>query len=81
MMETKFEFTDMDGVEHTVEFSVIETEHEYRRYGIQACMLEDGVVKETVQARERFITLGEAKATLKMLCACQVMPNTLRDVI
>lgn len=81
MMETKFEFTDMDGALHTVTFSVIETEHEYRRYGIEACMLDGGVIKETVQARERFITPGEAEATLKMLCDCQVMPNTLRDVI
>lgn len=80
-MKDKFEFTDIDGVAHTVAFSVIENEHEYRRYGIRASMLHAGEVEETFEARERFITLVEAEATLKMLCDCQVMPSTLRDVI
>ena len=80
-MKQEFEFTDIDGMEHTVQFSVIQTKHDYRVYGIRACMLQNGVVQETAEARERFITLGEAEATLQMLCDCQVMPNTLRDVI
>lgn len=80
-MKQKFEFTDIDGESHMVEFEVIHNEGEYRVYGIRACMTSGGVVQENAEVRERFITLAEAEATLGMLCECQVMPCTLRDVI
>ncbi len=80
-MEQSFQFTGIDGQEHSVTFSVLETDGEYRVYGIRACMTSDGRIEETAEVKERFITLGEAEATVRMLCHYQVMPCTLRDII
>ena len=80
-MEDSFIFTDIDGQVHSVTFSILHTDGEYRVYGIRACMTSNEKVERVEEATERFITLAEAEATLKMLCHYQVMPCTLRDVI
>ena len=80
-MEESFQFIDMDGQAHQVVFTVIHTEGEFRVYGVRACMISDGAIERVEEVTERFITLNEAKETLKMLCHYQVMPCTLRDVI
>ncbi len=81
MVDYGFEFMDTDGVLHKVEFSLLQTEGEFRTYGIQARMSKDGTEEEVALATERFITREEAEATITMLCKYQVMPCTLKDVI
>ena len=80
-MKETFGFTDIDGKTHAVEFSIIQTEADYRTYGIRACLITDGEVTESKEATERFITLPEAEATVKMLQECEVMPSTLCQIL
>lgn len=80
-MKQEFTFTDIDGERHTVEFEAIRADAEFRTYGIRAVMHQCGRIEESAEVSERFITPEETRATIDMLCKCQVMPCTLRDVI
>ena len=80
-MKQTFAFTDIDGIPHDVEFELIQTPGEFRTWGIRGSLLTHGVPEETAEVTERYITRGEAEATLSMLCQCQVMPCTLKDVL
>lgn len=80
-MEQSFQFTGIDGREHNVTFDILQSDGEYRSYGIRACMTSGSKTEEEAEVKERFITYAEAEATVKMLCHYQVMPCTLRDII
>ena len=81
-MKDKFIFVDIEGEENTVTFEIVETDSEYRRYGISTRQInQSGQIVDSAVAKERFITKAEAEAVTEMLCKCQVMPCTLCDVI
>ncbi len=80
-MRQAFTFTDSEKQVHTVSFRVIRNEGEFRTYGIAAEMTGENGEEETAAVTERFITREEAEATIEMLCACEVMPCTLKDVV
>lgn len=82
MMKDRFEFMDIDGEENSVTFEIVQTEADYRIYGIGSKQFnKKGQVVDSALAAERFITRAEAEAIIDMLCDCCVMPCTLCDVV
>lgn len=81
-MEDIFSFTDIMGEDNTVEFKVIKTDADYRKFGICAKQYDkNGKLIDSANAEERFITETEATETIRMLCEYQVMPCTLCDIL
>lgn len=80
-MEKSFEFQGEDGKNYQVTFGLLETLGKVRRYGIRAEISGGERRKEVTEAKERFITKGEAEKAMEMLCRFRVTPCTLCDII